>query len=221
MSDIEPSILFDQDAAPQFGLIARGWDHYRDIIAKCAELIESKGFPPLGSRVVVHAEGKEWKYAKRDMRPEYEGLEVYENGTLTAEQFIRSQSRLTDDINYALMIAERCAFVLRLERQPDRIDFSHYLAMQEIGELTVEAYWRKAFKADIVRGISTLQAARLGGALRKSRLDPKSADIIKAMTKLVDAGRGVNEAAAICFRRGVGKSVGANRALWYRRLKNV
>jgi hypothetical protein len=221
MSDIEPSILFGQKADPKFGLIARGWDHYRDIMTKCSELIESKGFPPLGSRVEVHAEGKEWKYAKRDMRAEYEGLEVYENGTQTAEQFIRSQSRVTDDINYALMIAERCAFILRVENKPDRFDFSHYAAMHEIGELTVEAYWRKAFKADIVRGISTLQAARLGGAQRKKRLGDKSADIIKQMAALVDAGRGVNEAAAICFRRGIGKSAGANRALWYRRLKNV
>jgi len=221
MSDVEPSILFGYEPSPQNGPIAQGWDHYRKVRAICSEFVESKGFPPLGSRVLPQAGGKGWIFANRDFLPDYDGSEVYENGTLTAEQFIRSQIYTTDDVNYALLIAERCTFILRLETNPSNLDFVHYAAMQEIGELTVEAYWRKAFKADIVRGISTLLAARLGGAQRKKRLGPKSAAIIKGMTSLVDDGRGVNEAADICIRRGLGTSVGANRALWYRYRKNV
>jgi hypothetical protein len=221
MNGIEPSILFGQKPEPEFGLTARGWDYYRDIKAICSELVASKGFPPFESWVKVKPDEKGWEFAEKDMRPEYEGLEVYEKGAISAVEFIRSRTHVTDDVNYALMIAERCAFILRVEDKLDRIDFTHYSAMHEIGELTVEAYWRKAFAADIVRGISILQAARLGGAQRKNRLNAKSANILNEMTKLVDAGRGVQDAAASCFRRRIGSSAGANRALWYRHHKNV
>jgi hypothetical protein len=221
MSDIEPSILFAHKPDHNHGPAAQGWDYYREVRALCCELIESKGLPTLGSSVVSQADGKGWRFANRDMRPEYEGIEVYENGTIAAEQFIKSQTYLTDDVNYALMIAERCAFILRVETVPNNLDFIHYAAMQEIGELTVEAYWRKAFKADIVRGIKNLRAAKLGGAVRKKQVNPKSEKVIKEMTSLVTGGRGVNEAARICASRGVGSSIVANRTLWYRHRKNM
>lgn len=73
-----------------------------------------------------------------------------------------------------------------------------------------------------VRGKEVVRAARKGGDARRGALGPETAQILQEMARLTNSGRNIKEAAEALTRKGIGKSAGANRGLWYRhRPKNV
>ena len=71
-------------------------------------------------------------------------------------------------------------------------------------------------KTNVIRGQKTLASARNGGNARKGNFATESIYIIEEMTRLLEMGKPVTDAAAAIFRRGKGTSGNANRALWYR-----
>lgn len=74
----------------------------------------------------------------------------------------------------------------------------------------------KRHEADTLRGLLTAKAASDGGKARKNVLAPTTNDILSQMERLISDGRPISAAAEAIARRGIGRSGGANRALWYR-----
>lgn len=68
------------------------------------------------------------------------------------------------------------------------------------------------------RGISTLRASKAGSEGRRNALAPDTQQRLREMENLLTQNpkKGVSWAADIAFKRGIGKSSCANRALYYR-----
>lgn len=91
----------------------------------------------------------------------------------------------------------------------------------QIGRLIEHYRWRFSYGVDALRGASTLNAARRGGLAKRGITGEDSINIVHEMRRLIDDGRKVSDAASAIFRRGIGRSASANRALWYRKAKKL
>lgn len=70
------------------------------------------------------------------------------------------------------------------------------------------------------RGVSTLNAARAGSAGRRGALADDTRQRLDEMERLLTEkpDKGVSWAAETAFKKGIGNSTVANRALWYRHM---
>lgn len=88
----------------------------------------------------------------------------------------------------------------------------------QIGALRTDWAWRRGQKAHVLRGRKTLKAAHEGADARRATCEPDTMKRLDAMRQslLENPGKTVSWAAKALFKRGLGKSEKANRALWYR-----
>ena len=84
------------------------------------------------------------------------------------------------------------------------------------GYLTAMLDIKRNREAHLLRGLKTIESARLGAKTRASQTKPETARVIAEMERLRDSGHSISRAAEIAHSKGHGTSADANRKLWTR-----
>jgi hypothetical protein len=84
------------------------------------------------------------------------------------------------------------------------------------GWLTAQLYRRAEFEAHFMRGKKIVEDARKGGKSRATKRIAATSSVLRDMRASIEKGEKVSTAARLAFKRGKGKSPGANIRLWGR-----
>lgn len=139
-------------------------------------------------------------------------------GELSREQHSRTSLDLLAAIEKATK--RMCA---EMDSDADREWLAEVMA--EIAEYAfiagrhMQAAWGKPFESHAVRGIKTLKSAAAGGEQRKGKRAADTPLVIACMRDMIEAGHSKARAAELAYKKGLGKSAGGNRRLFYRQTK--
>lgn len=87
------------------------------------------------------------------------------------------------------------------------------------GYLTALLDQKRNIEPLFLRGKKNLVDSKLGGKLKPSALNSKTAEILGEMERLISNDHTISSAASLTFGKGFGSSIGANRKLWARHSK--
>jgi len=219
------SALIDNPAqAEEAAALTQGDDFcsfIRRLADECDRILESEGLPAAAQKVLQYGDGL-WE----PLPPHWAGLsgnEIVAEMQKMGRPAIKPGhviARARADLSnawYAGNIGMKCRTALHRIESGEAGTPETLALIFAIASRRTDWLWRQREKKNVLRGRKTLKAASKGGEIRRGKLAEDTAKRLAEMGQLMEAKRGgsISWAAEAAFRKGLGKSANANRALWY------